>query len=190
MDLEHPFSVAFGPASNRDELISSAEKVYARLLKLAPERERLPYSVLSVLAWDEENGTMDKEKKRSLQNNFRGDRNDEVTLLAFIQSCDNVYKKLRFFRASVGNSSVIDNVLEGIVNCVFYFVLVLVVLSLLKLNPWPLLVSMSTLLVTFAFAFGPSAAKAIEVRIFVSRVLREEIQVQTCRLTDVGCRLV
>ena len=65
---------------------------------------------------------------------------------------------------SVGNSSVIDNVLHGIIDVIFGFVLTLAVLTMVKLNPWPLLVSMSTLLVTSAFAVGPSIAKAIEVR--------------------------
>jgi small-conductance mechanosensitive channel len=162
MDLEHPFSEAFGPASTRDELIESAQNIYACLLKLAPGSRVLPASVLTALS-ENEDGTMDKAKKRSLSNLFRPDSNDDVPLLAFIQSCDTVYKKLRYFRASVGNDSVIDKVLEGIIDPVFGFVLGLMILSLLQVNPWPLLVSMSTLLVTFAFAVGPSAAKAIEV---------------------------
>lgn len=163
MDLEQPFSVAFGLASNRDQLISSSEKVYSRLLKLSPNSDILPFSVLASLYTDED-GSFDREKKLALQNVFRPDMNDEVTKLEFIKTCDNVYKKLRYFRASVGNSSVIDNVLESIINTLFFFVLALLIMSLLNLNPWPFLVSMSTLLVTFAFAFGPSAAKAIEVR--------------------------
>jgi small-conductance mechanosensitive channel len=73
-----------------------------------------------------------------------------------------VYKRLRFFRASVGNASVIDKVLEGIIDSVFNFVLALVVLSMLQFNPWPLLVSISTLLVSLAFAVGPSTARYIE----------------------------
>jgi small-conductance mechanosensitive channel len=162
MDLEHPFSEAFGPASTRDELIESAQNIYACLLKLAPGSRVLPASVLTALS-ENEDGPMDKAKKRSLSNLFRPDSNDDVPLLAFIQSCDTVYKKLRYFRASVGNDSVIDKVLEGIIDVVFGFVLALLILSLLQFNPWHLLVSMSTLMVTFAFAVGPSAAKAIEV---------------------------
>jgi len=62
---------------------------------------------------------------------------------------------------------VIDNVLENIVDTLFFFVLIILILSLLNLNPWPLLVSTSTLMVTFAFAVGPSCAKAIEGIILV-----------------------
>jgi small-conductance mechanosensitive channel len=177
MDLEHPFSEAFGPASTRDELIVSAQNVYVRLLKLAPGSRVLPAPVLTALS-DNEDGTVDKAKKNALRNLFRPDSGDNVPLLAFIQSCDTVYKKLRYFRASVGNASVIDKVLEGIIDAVFGFVLALIILSLLQFNPWPLLVSMSTLLVTFAFAVGPSAAKAIEV----SRPNKEAIQ--ACHFTS------
>ena len=44
----------------------------------------------------------------------------------------------------------------------FIFFLVLIVISILNFDPWSLLFSMSTILVSFAFALGPSAAKAIE----------------------------
>ena len=40
-----------------------------------------------------------------------------VSLLHFVQSCDGVYRKLRYLRASVGNSTLIDSVLENIVSC-------------------------------------------------------------------------
>ncbi len=92
---------------------------------------------------------------------FRPDKFDEVSLLAFVQSCDGVYKKLRYLRASVGNSTLIDYVLENIFNAFFYFFLALAIMSVLELNPWTLLVSLSTILVSFAFAVGPSAAKLI-----------------------------
>lgn len=167
MDLEHPFSESFGKASTRDELLTSAQVLYRRLLRLAADGATiLPHSVLNVLA-ENPDGTIDKQKRKALRKVFPPDRSGNVSLLAFVMGCDTVYKKLRYFRASVGNSSVIDNVLESIVDSIFFFVLILLVLALLNLNPWPLLVSMSTLMVTFAFALGPSAAKAIEGIILV-----------------------
>jgi len=74
-----------------------------------------------------------------------------------------VYKRIRYFRASVGNASVIDGVLERIINGFFYFVLVLALLTFLQINPWPLLVSMTSLLVSVSFALGPSLSKSVEV---------------------------
>ena len=41
-------------------------------------------------------------------------------------------------------------------------------MSVLQLNPWTLLVSLSTVLVSFAFALGPSAAKLIEGMIMIA----------------------
>jgi len=53
-------------------------------------------------------------------------------------------------------------------NGVFGFFLGLTIMSVLQLNPWTLLVSMSTVLVSFAFALGPSAAKLIEGMIMIA----------------------
>lgn len=69
---------------------------------------------------------------------------------------------MRFLRASLSNSSKIDSVLEDIFNILFYAVLFVLVLTVLGLDIWPLLVSFSTLTVSFAFAFGPSVAKNVE----------------------------
>lgn len=79
------------------------------------------------------------------------------------QSCDSVYKKLRYFRASVGNSSAIDKALESIVNGGFSFILSLTLLSIMNINPWPLLVSVTSLLVSVSFALGSSVSKYVEV---------------------------
>ena len=110
----------------------------------------------------EADGNFDERKAKGLVRLFRPDKFDELSLLAFVQSCDGVYKKLRYLRASVGNSTLIDYVLENIFNAFFYFFLALTIMAVLELNPWTLLVSLSTIMVSFAFAVGPSAAKLIE----------------------------
>ncbi len=58
------------------------------------------------------------------------------------------------------NSTLIDGI--------FGFVLALIIMSVLDLNPWTLLISLSTVLVSFAFALGPSAAKLIEGMIMIA----------------------
>lgn len=161
MDTKYPFSSYFGAASTRDECILSSQKTYYRLLKLDPGATVLSFDVIALLAMNPD-GSIDQKRRKVLRRFFRPDRFDEVTILAFVQVCDSVYKQLRYFRASVGNSSVIDQVLEQIVDCIFYFVLFLVILSVLKLNPWTLLVSLSTLLFSTAFAIGPSLSRYIE----------------------------
>jgi len=160
MDETHPFSECFGPANTRNACIRSSQKIYRHLLK-AKKSAVLDFDVLALLAIDED-GNEIEPKRRAIYQLFRPDRNNELSLIVFVQSCDTVYKRLRFFRAAVGNASVIDKVLEGIIDSVFNFILLLVILSMLQFNPWALLVSISTLLVSLAFAVGPSTARYIE----------------------------
>jgi small-conductance mechanosensitive channel len=161
MDESHPFGESFGPASTRNQQIASAHSVYYRLLKLTPDVGVVSNDILLMIAQDED-GNVLTSKKNALSRMFRPDRYNQLPLLAFLQSCDTLYKKLRYFRASVGNASVIDHVLEGMIDVLFAFVLFLVILSVMNFNPWPLLVSLSTLLVSFSFAMGSSASKCIE----------------------------
>lgn len=130
-------------------------------MRLDPSSSTLSFDVIGVLSIDSD-GVEDESKKRVLRRMFRPDRFNEITLLAFVQTYDSVYKRLRYFRASVGNSSLIDQVLEQIVDGIFDFVLMLLILQLLKLNPWAILVSISTLLFSTAFAIGPSLSRYIE----------------------------
>jgi len=163
----HPFGQAFGPASTRDLCIKSSKSLYKRLLSLSPGSTVLHFDIIGVLAYNVD-GIFDNKKAKSLVRLFRPDKFDEVSLLHFVQSCDGVYKRLRYLRASHGNSTLIDSVLESIFNGVFSFFLGLTIMSVLNLNPWTLLVSMSTVLVSFAFALGPSAAKMIEGMIMIA----------------------
>lgn len=112
----------------------------------------------------DEDGYKDEKKSKELKRLFRPDRNNEITMLAFVQSCDSIYKRLRFFRASVGNSSVIDKVMEDMLDILFNSALGMVLLTMLGFNPYPLLVTISSILVSFAFAFGASASMYMEVR--------------------------
>ena len=101
------FGVAFGDAQTRNKCVKSAMKVYKRLLRFTPEEENLQFDVIGALAYDKD-GNVDEKKVKQIVALFRPDRNDELTMLAFVQSCDTVYKKVRFFRASLQNSAMID----------------------------------------------------------------------------------
>ena len=109
MDETHPFGEDFGPASSRNECIASSHSIYWRLMKLAPGCDILPFEILELIVIDNE-GNVDIAKKNALRRIFRPDKGNQLTLLAFISTCDAIYKRLRYFRASVGNSSVIDKV--------------------------------------------------------------------------------
>jgi hypothetical protein len=141
MDESNPFGEAFGSASTRDECIESAVHVYWRLMKLTPDAAVLPYDTLTMLTEDGgsfeslESSTEEQGKKLALKKFFRPDRRGNLPLLSFTQSCDSLYRRLRYFRASVTNASAIDTVLEDILDRLFGFVLSLVILSLLNVNP-------------------------------------------------------
>jgi len=162
MDDTHPFGEAFGPSTNRDECIVSAHAIYYKLMKLAPDAQSLPFDVLALLAVDED-GKEDPAKKTVIRRIFTPDLSETLPLVAFVQSCDGIYKRFRFFRASVGNASVIDKVLENIANVFFFFMLILILLSLLEFNPWTFLVPITSLLVSFSFALGSSISRYVEV---------------------------
>jgi hypothetical protein len=162
MDDPFPFGFSFGPGATRNQVIRSSRKTYKRLIRSA-NLVTLSYDVIMLLAITED-GSIDAVKDRALKRLFRPDHHKQLTLLSFVQTCDTVYKKLRYFRASVGNASVINKVLESIVDSIVNFFLALVIMTILEYNPYPVLVSLSTVMVSLAFAVGSSASKYIEVR--------------------------
>lgn len=134
MDESHPFGEAFGEAAKRDDCIMSAHEIYTRLMKLTPKEKALPFETLVIIA----QGLEEEEahyKRAALLRLFRPDKDKKVPLLAFIQTCDTLYRRLRYFRASVGNATVIDHVLEDVCDYVVSFILFLVSLSILNINP-------------------------------------------------------
>jgi small-conductance mechanosensitive channel len=162
MNDDKPFGEAFGPASDRNECILSSQHVYTNLLSLnTSENTVLDFEVLALATCDDE-GMVDPGKKKLLRRLFRPDAKNQVTELAFIQSCDAIYKRLSYFRASVGNASVIVNVLAGIVDVFFFCMLALALLSLLEFNPWALLVPFTSLVVSLSFALSSSLSKYLE----------------------------
>ena len=165
LDEGYLFGEAFGSTKNRDETIASTIAVYHRLLALAPGTDSmngvLPFDVLALLTLKED-GTENLTKKRMIRRIFTPDRSGGLPLLAFVQACDKIYKRLRYFRASIRNASVIDGVLESLANGIFYFVLIMSLSSLMQLNPWALLVSTTSLLVSVSFALGSSVSKYVE----------------------------
>ena len=163
MEEKYPFGEAFGPARSRDDVVTSAYSVYQRLIHSSDEHV-LSIDVLFLLAEHDDNGaiTVDRAKKKALRKFFPPDAHDHIQMLPFVQACDSLYKRMRFFRASVGNASVIEAALEGILDGFYNFFLILLILCVLRMNPWPLLVSFSSLILSFSFAVSSSASRYIE----------------------------
>ena len=142
MENPYPFSGAFGKARNRKECIRSSIRVYKRLLKFTPGETVLPYDVIGALAIDDD-GDLDEKRAQSLLHVFLPDKDNKLRQLSFVQAIDYIYKDLRMLRASIINSSKIDSVLEDAFDVIFNGILVIIVMTILGLNPWPLLVSFS-----------------------------------------------
>lgn len=162
MDNSYPFSLAFGPAENREACIESAQKVYQRLMLHTPDHDRLPFDTIAVLATTKHGG-LDQKKMKTLIRIFRPDSEGNLTLIDFVRSCDTVYKTSRLLRASIANSGQIDHALEMLINWGFYIVLACLVLSANGLNPLALFLSFSSIILAFAFMIGSASSKYFEV---------------------------
>ena len=161
LDSKHPFSYAFGPANTRENCIESAQDVYNRLLLHCPDKLVLQFDTLALITLDK-NGEIDERKARKLIRLFRPARDGSLTALDFVKSCDKIYKDLRTLRAAIANSSQLDLAFERLVNVGFYFVLWLIVLTIIKLDPWTLFLSLSGFILSFSFCFGSAASKMFE----------------------------
>ncbi|KAL9186664.1 hypothetical protein ACHAXT_005902 [Thalassiosira profunda] len=170
MDDKYPFSHAFGHAKTRETCVQSSQEVYDRLMLSAGDCPNLPFSVISVLAMDE-NGEFIDSKIKSLIRLFRPDRQGNLSKLDFVKSIDTVYKQLRLLRASIANSSQIDHAFEKIVNGFFYFFLVIIAVAILGIDIWTVFLSFNTFFLGFSFLFGSAASNYFEglLLIFVRR---------------------
>lgn len=87
MDNSYPFSLAFGPAENREACIESSQKVFERLMLRTHDRDRLPFDTIAVVAVNKD-GVIDQKKMKNLIRIFRPDREGDLTMLDFVRSCD------------------------------------------------------------------------------------------------------
>jgi hypothetical protein len=160
MSNDFPFSVSFGLADTRDACIQSSQVVYDDLVK--PGDEALKFETLSVLAKDSE-GIIDHNKLKDLIRLFRPDRDGRLSKIDFIKSVDNVYKSIRFLRASVAAAAKIDSAFESMFNVAFYVVIACIALAIIGFNPLTLFLSLSGLIVSFSFLLGTGAAYFFQV---------------------------
>jgi hypothetical protein len=158
METNFPFSPAFGIASTRTNCILSAERLYGKLLKRqnkSDSRHVLNFETLSAIAL-EKDSTLDQAKVKKLSRVFRPNRNGELSVLDWCKSCDAVYKEMRFLSSSIHNASQIDRAYERILNIGFYTLLAIVVFGMLGISALSFVLSLSSILVAFAFMIGPA----------------------------------
>lgn len=162
MRTKYPFRPAFGLADSRQNSIENASRVFDRLMLRTPNRSNLPFDSLALLAKDDTAG-LDEEKTKLLIKVFRPDREGNLSKLDFVKSVDAIYKSIRLLSANISNSSQIDKAVESIINVGFYILLAAIVLSQLDVNPMQVFLSLSGILLAFAFMFGSSSANFFEV---------------------------
>jgi hypothetical protein len=166
IETNFPFSPAFGLASTRTNCILSAEKLYGKLLKRqnkSDSRDVLNFETLSAIALGTDS-TLDQAKVRKLARVFRPNRKGELSVLDWCKSCDAVYKEMRFLNSSIHNASQIDRAYERILNVAFYALLGIVVFGMLGFSALEFLLSLSAILVAFAFMIGPASSTYFDVR--------------------------
>jgi hypothetical protein len=179
LDVTYPFSKAFGYADSRNNCINSAQEVYYRLLKYTPDESLLPFDTLGILALDE-NGEQSEEKLKALVCLFPPDGDRKLTMLDFVKSYDGIYRKFRTFRAAVSNSSVLNNAYERIVDVIFYFIMLLLVLSILGYNVVQTVATVMSVVLSFSFAFGPAVSKFTQVRQEIDHCTAENSTASDC----------
>eukprot|EP00569_Conticribra_weissflogii_P014890 CAMPEP_0171391814 /NCGR_PEP_ID=MMETSP0880-20121228/1528_1 /TAXON_ID=67004 /ORGANISM="Thalassiosira weissflogii, Strain CCMP1336" /LENGTH=1734 /DNA_ID=CAMNT_0011904567 /DNA_START=216 /DNA_END=5420 /DNA_ORIENTATION=+ len=170
MDDKYPFTPAFGQASTRAICVDSSDSLYDRLLESTPDKSLLPFETLSQIAYDNK-GNLMRDKAKALIRLFRPDRRGYLTKLDFVSSIDTVYKDLRLFRASLANSSTIDDSFESIMNVLTAILAICGILLIIGFNQWKAVSSLAAFLVSFSFMFGAASSKYFEgiLLIFVRR---------------------
>ena len=162
MDTDFPFSPSFGVADTRETCIASAQDVFLRLLLKTPESDGvLPFETMARTAVQRD-GELDYGKVKSLIRVFRPDRDGSLSLLDFARSVDSVYKELRLLRATVASTSKIDVAVENLFNILFYGIVCFVILSQLGFDPLALFLSLSSIILAFAFMISSASAKYFE----------------------------
>jgi len=157
LNARYPFSGSFGPADNRESLVSSAQDVYDRILLRSPN-PFINFDVIALLGVTKD-GLLNQAKLKALVKLFRPNRDGSIHCIDFVKSVDAIYQEFRLLRASVANSSKIDRAFESIFNIVFYAIVLCIILSQIGYNPLALFLSISGVILGFAFMIGTASSK-------------------------------
>lgn len=164
---EFPFSAAFGLADTRQHCIESSQIVYKRLLQRQGDSDAvLDFDTIALLATTDDGG-IDQDKMKELIRLFRPERDGTLTMVDFVKSVDAIYKRLRLLSASIENASQIDHAAEQILNWVFYMIATIVIVAILGFDPLAMFLSLSSIIVGFAFMIGQASSRYFEGILFI-----------------------
>jgi len=135
LDIDTPYSHAFGVAKTRTNVIDNAQSLYARLLKKQQYLQKgrhgeesgtiLRFHTIALAALKDRH-RFDHQLCKDLVTLFRPARNGDISLLEFCKSIDSQYKELRKLRASIANEGRVNTAAEMLVNFAFYSIMIIV----------------------------------------------------------------
>ena len=146
MKRKYPFLPVFGRADTRERCIRSAQRVFNRLLLRTPSARKLPFSTIALLAKNDDDGRMNKNKLRELIRIFRPDRDGKLRKLDFVRSIDSIYRDLRKLSLNIEDNVQIDRAVEYLIDLIFYTIVGSIVLNQLGIDPFQVFVSLSSLI--------------------------------------------
>jgi small-conductance mechanosensitive channel len=110
-------------------------------------------------------GKLDEQELKDLIHVFRPNRDGSISMIDFCKSIDTVYKEIRKLRASIANESRMNAGAENVINCIFYFILVLgalLVYSDEAGDVYAIFAGLFAITLPFAFCFGGAAAEYVK----------------------------
>ena len=127
-----------------------------------PDSDQVSFKFLANIAQDEKTDRLDKEKAAILRDVFRPNRDGNLTLVDFVKSVDAVYRQVRILQSSVYNSAQVDRGYEKVINFIFFALVGALCLALVGIDPLSFILSLSSILVAFAFMIGAASAQYFE----------------------------
>lgn len=175
LDSDYPFSHSFGKAQNRLEVTECSQRLYMDLLEMQRDKIQssfstspiLKFHTLALVAKDGMSGNLDHGAVKELMKLFRPHRNGDITLLEFCKSIDNVYKELRKLRASVANEGRMNAASERFFNVFFYFLLIVIGLAVVGVDPVTLFGVLTSFIISFSFMVGGAASDYLQGLLFI-----------------------
>jgi len=158
------FSSAFGPVESREECIHSSQQLFFRLLKLMNDGDEQSIKLENLTHWMFK-GCYKPEQQQDADDLgalFDPDQDGRIYIIDFIGAIDEVYKKLRVLEHAIKNASHISKSYEKVINMVFYFIIGLIALAIMELNPIELLVGVAFILIAFGFCIGEGTSQLFD----------------------------
>jgi hypothetical protein len=172
-----PFSQAFGITKNRVQVINGCQRLYKKLLKQQrhvqrhdnaqrPFDPRLQFNTVALTALTSD-GILNPPLTKDFVTLFRPTREGYLTPRDFCKSIDSLYKELRKLRASIANEGRMNTASEQILNVIFYSILVVIGLSVIRIDPVALFGLMASLIVGFSFMISGASSDYFRGLLFI-----------------------